>query len=90
MSLPKPRYSNTPEVEIRPETLRSAANWTPPTIDEISEVLNRAGIKWGQLAVITGNAESVVAGWKEGKGQISYMAWRYVCESAGYGRIERA
>ncbi|EAB8175164.1 TPA: hypothetical protein O8L94_004598 [Enterobacter kobei] len=90
MSLPKPRYSNTHEVEIRPETLRSAANWTPPTIDEISEVLNRAGIKWGQLAVITGNAESVVAGWKEGKGQISYMAWRYVCESAGYGRIERA
>ena len=90
MSLPKPRYSNTHEVEIRPETLRSAANWTPPTIDEISEVLNRAGIKWGQLAVITGNAESVVAGWKEGKGQISYIAWRYVCESAGYGRIERA
>ena len=90
MSQPKPRYSNTTEVEIRPETLRNAANWTPPTVDEISEVLNRAGIKWGQLAVITGNAESLVAAGKEGKEHISYMAWRYICESAGYGRIDRA
>ena len=90
MTQPKPRYSNTPEVEIRPGTLRNAANWTPPTVDEISEVLNRAGMKWGQLAVITGNAESIVAGWKEGKEHISYMAWCYICESAGYGRIDRA
>ena len=89
MSHPKQRYSNTPEVPIRPETLRNAANWTPPTVEEISEVLNRAGIKWGQLAEMTGNPEAVVVSWKEGKEKISYMAWRYICESAGYGRTDR-
>lgn len=89
MSQPKERYSNEPEVTIRPETLLSAANWTPPTVDEIAEMLNRAGIKWGQLAVMTGNRESVVESWKVGKEQISYLAWRYICERAGYGRIDR-
>lgn len=90
MSQPNQRYSNKPEVQIRPETLRNIANWTPPTVDEITEALNRASIKWGQLAIMTGNAESVVACWKEGKEQITYMAWRYICESAGFGRIDRA
>ncbi|PXW50332.1 hypothetical protein DFO55_1243 [Grimontella sp. AG753] len=89
MSQPKERYSNTPEVIIRPETLRNAEKWTPPTVAEITEGLNRAGIKWGQLAVMTGNPESIVANWKAGKEQITYMAWRYICESAGYGRIDR-
>lgn len=90
MSQPKARYSITSEVEIRPETLRNAGNWTPPSVDEITEVLNRAGINWSQLAEITGNAESIVTGWKEGKEHISYMTWRYVCERAGYWCIERA
>ena len=89
MSQPKPRYSNHPEVEIRPETLRNAANWTPPTVEEISEVLNRAGIKWSQLALLTGNPETVVSRWKDGKQSINYMTWRYICEAAGYGRIDQ-
>ncbi|EJL7720557.1 hypothetical protein ACNJ8R_004166 [Cronobacter sakazakii] len=89
MTQPKQRYSNAPEVSIRPETLRNAANWTPPTVKEIEEVLNRARINWSQLAVITGNQESVVTNWKEGKEKISYLAWRYICERAGFGRIDR-
>ncbi|EMC4401984.1 hypothetical protein [Cronobacter sakazakii] len=89
MTQPKQRYNSAPEVTIRPETLRNAANWTPPTVEEIEEVLNRARINWSQLAVITGNQESVVTNWKEGKEKISYLAWRYICERAGYGRIDR-
>lgn len=88
MTQPNARYSSTPPVTIRDETLRCAKYWKAPTPEEIGEVLNRAGIKWEELATATNHSEWQVKEWHEGIAEIDYMAWCYVCGRAGYGQIE--
>lgn len=88
MSQPNTAYSSLQLPPVRPESLRSAATWSKPTPEEITSALTRAGIKWDELAAISGHPDMTVAKWHDGSESIEYMTWRFICERAGYGQIE--
>ncbi|MDM2765687.1 MULTISPECIES: hypothetical protein [Citrobacter] len=75
-------------VTVRNETLRNQLHWVTPTPEEIAFVLSQAAIQWKDLPALTGTPENRVEGWKAGIRPIDYLAWRYICERAGYGRID--
>ncbi|WP_224773567.1 hypothetical protein, partial [Citrobacter freundii] len=79
---------NIKPVIVRNETLRNQSQWVKPTPEEIAFVLSQAAIHWKDLPVATGTPDSLVNEWKEGSRPIDYLAWRYICERAGYGRID--
>lgn len=88
MSEPNAAFGSSPVEDVRPETLTSAKNWTVPNPQEISGMLNRARIKWSELPALTNNPSEAVELWEKGLKNIDYMTWRFICERAGYGRIE--
>lgn len=88
MSKPNASYSAIPAHSVRTETLRNVNTWIAPTPAEISTMLSKTDITWEKLAALTGQPETDVADWHHGRSEINYMAWRFICERAGYGRID--
>lgn len=77
-------------INIRPECLRPAQEWTQPTGDEIKEVLQLAGFTGAMARNVLGLGEKgdrTVRRWTGNESQIPYAAWALLCEFAGLGMI---
>lgn len=75
---------------IRPECLRPAESWEPPTGAEIREVLRRAGLSGGKAAKMLGlgsKGDRTVRRWTGEDSEIPYSAWALLCHIAGLGCI---
>lgn len=75
---------------IRATCLRPAESWTPPTGDELREVLRLAGFTGGKAAKALGlgsNGDRTVRRWIGGDSAIPYAAWALLCDFAGLGTI---
>lgn len=78
--------------EIRRECLRPAEHWTPPTGDEVREVLRLAGFTGGKAAKALGlgaKGDRTVRRWIGEDSPIPYAAWALLCDFAGLGSIWR-
>ena len=75
---------------IRLECLRPAERWTPPSGEEIREVLHLAGFTGGQAARVLGlgtKGDRTVRRWIGEQSAIPYAAWALLCDFAGLGAI---
>ncbi|HEK2843853.1 TPA: transcriptional regulator [Proteus mirabilis] len=75
---------------IRKECLVVAELWTPPTGDEIRQVLKIAGFTGSAAAKKLGlgkNGDRTVRRWVGEDYKITYSAWALLCNFAGLGDI---
>lgn len=87
---------NTQVIQIRPETLRPATHWEPPTPDEIREMIRLAGLNGAEVATVlgltpqgnkSGRGSRTVRRWTAGDSPIPYAAWALLAHRAGLGLI---
>ena len=87
---------NDQVIHIRPETLRPAAQWEPPTPDEIRELIRLTGLTGGEVAAVlgltpqgnkSGRGSRTVRRWTAGDTPIPYAAWALLAHRAGFGLI---
>ena len=71
---------------IRPETLRPAASWQPPTKEEILHVMSITGKSGSELARFLGVSGRKIRDWAA-KESIPYAAWALLVDLAGLGQI---
>lgn len=79
-----------PNNSIRPGCLLPASSWTPPSGDEIRQVLNFAKLSGGKAAEVLGLGKGggrTVRRWTGEETQIPYAAWAVLCHLAGFGEI---
>jgi hypothetical protein len=77
-------------LNVRPECRQPAETWTPPTGEEIREVLRLAEFTGGKAAKMLGlgtKGDRTVRRWISEDTRIPYAAWALLCDCAGLGRI---
>lgn len=87
---------NNQVIQIRPETLRPAAQWEAPTPDEIRELIRLTGLNGSEVAAVlgltpqankSGRGSRTVRRWTGGDTPIPYAAWALLAHRAGFGLI---
>jgi hypothetical protein len=78
------------DANIRLECLKPADRWTPPTGDEVREVLRVSGLSGSRAARVLGlglKGDRTVRRWIGEDSPIPYAAWAILCHVAGLGVI---
>ncbi len=73
--------------KIRPECLKPASGWEPPTGDEIRLVLSMAGWSGVEFAKKINTNDRTVRRWIGNELSIPYAAWCILCVEANFGEI---
>lgn len=80
------------KVKIRPACLLPADRWTPPTGEEVREILRLCELTGSRAARVLGlglGGDRTVRRWIGEDSPIPYSAWAIFCELAGLGMIWR-
>jgi DNA-binding transcriptional regulator YiaG len=70
---------------IRAECMQDAANWEPPSTEEIRLLMDSLGLSPRDVADYLGVSRKSVNRWTIGQESIPFASWVLLCRKSGWG-----